>query len=145
MGSAWLTSVLAIYHRGVAGAIANFQKVTLTMHVGEKIFVYGTLKSGQHANHLLRDYAEFINDDRIEGSLYNLGAFPGFKAEGSNMVSGEVYEISDEKLPRMLDEYECYPTLYDRVKIRTEKGYYCWVYVLKRKIKQDQLIEEGVW
>ena len=115
------------------------------MHVGEKVFVYGTLKSGQHANRILQHHAEFICEDKIEGSLYHLGAFPGFKAEGSSLVSGEVYEITDEKLLGMLDEYEGYPTLYDRVKMRTERGYFAWVYVFKRKVNEDCLIEEGVW
>lgn len=116
------------------------------MQVGEKFFCYGTLKSGHWANsNFLANRSEFISEDRIEGSLYNLGAFPGYKTEGSGMVSGEVYEITDEKLPEMLDDYEGYPSLYDRVKLRTEKGYNCWVYVLNQQPSEQMLIEEGVW
>lgn len=113
------------------------------MHIHEKIFVYGTLKTGHGANSIINNRAEFICEDRIEGSLYNLGAFPGYKTEGSGMVSGEVWEITDEALPAMLDNYENYPSLYDRVKVRTEKGYTCWVYVLNQEA--DIVIEEGVW
>ena len=115
------------------------------MNVHDKIFVYGTLKRDCHANHFLQNRAEFISEDRIEGSLYNLGAFPGYKSEGSYLVSGEVYEITDENLPDMLDNYEGYPSLYDRVKVRTEKGYTVWVYVLNQQVQQHCLIEEGVW
>jgi gamma-glutamylcyclotransferase (GGCT)/AIG2-like uncharacterized protein YtfP len=115
------------------------------MHVHDKIFVYGTLKSSHHANHFLRNRSEFICEDRIEGSLYNLGAFPGYKTEGSGMVSGEVYEITDESLPACLDSYESYPSLYDRIKVRTEKGYSVWVYVLNQPMTNNMLIEEGVW
>jgi gamma-glutamylcyclotransferase (GGCT)/AIG2-like uncharacterized protein YtfP len=115
------------------------------MHVHEKIFVYGTLKSNNHANHFLVNRAEFVCEDRVEGSLYNLGAFPGFKEEGSGMVSGEVYEILDDNLPTMLDNYEGYPSLYNRVKVRTEKGYNVWIYVLNQPMDNKMLIEEGVW
>lgn len=115
------------------------------MKVHDKIFVYGTLKQGFHANHFLAGRAEFIDEDRIEGSLYNLGAFPGFKTEGSNMVKGEVYEITSVDLPEMLDSYEGYPSLYDRVKIRTEKGYMVWVYVINQQMIGCEPIVEGVW
>lgn len=117
----------------------------MTIHVGNKVFVYGSLKSGHHANHIMRNHADFITDDRIEGSLYNLGAFPGYKPEGSCMVRGEVYEVLDEELIPILDEYENCPTLYDRVKIRTERGYFCWVYILRQNVSSEWLIEEGVW
>lgn len=115
------------------------------MHVHEKIFVYGTLKTGHGANSFLQNRAEFVDEDRIEGSLYNLGAFPGLKTEGSGMVSGEVWEITDPNLPEMLDSYENYPVLYDRVKVRTEKGYTVWVYVLNGAVTNRELINEGVW
>lgn len=115
------------------------------MNLHDKVFVYGTLKNGKSANHFLQSRAEFIDNDRIEGSLYNLGAFPGYKATGSGMVAGEVWEITDEKLPDMLDSYEGYPSLYDRVKVRTEKGYTVWVYILNHPVNEDNLMEEGVW
>ena len=115
------------------------------MHVHDKIFVYGTLKQGFGANSILQGRAEFITDDRIEGSLYNLGAFPGYKTSGSGMVAGEVYEITDENLPAMLDSYENYPSLYTRVKMHTEKGYNAWVYVINENMYEKNLIQEGVW
>jgi gamma-glutamylcyclotransferase (GGCT)/AIG2-like uncharacterized protein YtfP len=61
------------------------------------------------------------------------------------MVEGEVYEITDDTLPPILDEYEGYPRLYDRIKMRTERGYFPWVYVLKHPVSNDNLLAEGVW
>jgi gamma-glutamylcyclotransferase (GGCT)/AIG2-like uncharacterized protein YtfP len=115
------------------------------VNLHDKIFVYGTLKTGNGANSILQNRAEFICNDQIEGSLYNLGAFPGYKTEGSGMVKGEVWEINDPALPAMLDNYENYPDLYSRVKMRTEKGYWVWVYVIEHHCHPHNLIEEGVW
>jgi gamma-glutamylcyclotransferase (GGCT)/AIG2-like uncharacterized protein YtfP len=113
------------------------------VQIHDKFFVYGTLKTGHGANSILQGRAEFIDEDRIEGSLYNMGAFPGFQASGSGMVQGEVWEVTDDKLPTMLDSYEGYPHLYTRERVRTEKGYNAWVYIINNP--SEALIEEGVW
>jgi gamma-glutamylcyclotransferase (GGCT)/AIG2-like uncharacterized protein YtfP len=115
------------------------------VRIHDKIFVYGTLKTGHGANSFLQNRAEFIGEDTIIGTLYNLGAFPGFKAVGTETVSGEIWEITDEKLPAMLDNYEGYPGLYSRVRVRTSKGYNVWVYVYNGRVREDALCEEGVW
>jgi gamma-glutamylcyclotransferase (GGCT)/AIG2-like uncharacterized protein YtfP len=115
------------------------------MQPGEKVFVYGTLKTGHGNNSLLQGRADFIDDDRIEGSLYNLGSYPGYRREGTDMVVGEVWEIADKKLPTMLDNLEGYPNYYSRVKVTTEKGYNCWVYVIEKLDDIDCKIDEGVW
>jgi gamma-glutamylcyclotransferase (GGCT)/AIG2-like uncharacterized protein YtfP len=138
---------LVLAYRRCACARFNSNSVTWrsTVNTHDKIFVYGTLKTGCGANSILQGRAEFICEDRIEGSLYDLGSYPGFKSEGSGLVSGEVWEITDDLLPRMLDNYEDYPRLYDRVKVQTEKGYTVWVYVINRTVTEQCLIEEGVW
>ena len=113
------------------------------MNVHDKIFVYGTLKTGHGANSILQGRAEFVDEDRIEGGLFDMGAFPGYRPEAKSTVVGEVWEITDEHLPVMLDNYEGYPSLYTRERVRTEKGYNVWVYVINSP--SETLIEEGVW
>jgi len=70
-----------------------------------KIFVYGTLMRGLQREAALFD-SQFIGTGYIEGSLYNLGSYPGLKP-GSNNVFGEVYEINTATL-KCLDQIEGY-------------------------------------
>jgi len=61
-----------------------------------KIFVYGTLMSGLQREEVLFD-SQFIGTGNIEGSLYNLGNYPGLK-NGHDKVFGEIYEINSSTL-----------------------------------------------
>jgi gamma-glutamylcyclotransferase (GGCT)/AIG2-like uncharacterized protein YtfP len=130
------------------------------MKVGDNILVYGTLKAGCGANSFMQGRSEFVGDDRINGELYDLGAYPGFKMVGKSevpgepvpfhhdgpFVSGEVYRITDEQLPKMLDNYEGYPHLYDRRRMKTESGETVWVYTYANGNYIDYpRIESGSW
>jgi len=55
------------------------------------IFVYGTLMSGLQREEALFNSA-FLGTGYINGSLYDLGSYPGLK-HGSGKVFGELYEI----------------------------------------------------
>jgi gamma-glutamylcyclotransferase (GGCT)/AIG2-like uncharacterized protein YtfP len=70
------------------------------------VFVYGTLRKGQaHDINRLQPAALFIGNSQINGTLYNLGSYPGVRLGGAQWVHGEVYQISPE-LERQLDEIE---------------------------------------
>ncbi len=71
------------------------------------VFVYGTLRQGSAGAISIRfPNSRFIAGAMVNGSLYDLGAYPGLLANESNSpVVGEVYEVDDETL-RQLDEFE---------------------------------------
>jgi len=70
-----------------------------------EIFVYGTLMQGLQRASALQG-SRFLGEGTIQASLYDLGSYPGI-AEGSDRVSGEVYEIDDATL-QVLDAIEGY-------------------------------------
>ena len=71
------------------------------------VFVYGTLRrGGARAMSIRFPNSKFIADAKVNGNLYDLGAYPGLLLnEWSALVIGEVYEVDDEILNK-LDEFE---------------------------------------
>ena len=70
------------------------------------VFVYGTLRRGQQRDiNRLQPRPVFVGDSRINGTLYDLGSYPGVRFGGERWVQGEVYQITPE-LERQLDEIE---------------------------------------
>lgn len=85
------------------------------------IFVYGTLMSGQRANHML-SAADYLGKFRLpDYAMYNLGRYPGIKPLEGGCVWGEVYRVDDEALERM-DEYEGNGSLYHRTPVTVIGG-----------------------
>lgn len=95
------------------------------------IFVYGTLKSGHRASWMMSNHGEKICNATVEGTIYDLGAFPGFLRRGDSVVHGEVWEVSRAAIS-LLDMYEGVGSLYDRVLVDA------------KNVDQDTMIE-GVW
>lgn len=71
------------------------------------IFIYGSLRRGSaRAMSMKFPRSKFVAEARVNGSLYDLGAYPGLLLDNSNsLVIGEVYEVDDETLDE-LDEFE---------------------------------------
>ena len=70
------------------------------------VFVYGTLRRGEQRDiNRLQPAPIFMGDGEINGTLYDLGSYPGVRLGGTYLVQGEVYQISLE-LERQLDEIE---------------------------------------
>lgn len=125
------------------------------MKKGELVFVYGTLRRGERAD-LARQQAQFgvsfIGTDAINGKMYHLGAYPGVKTEAVDVfertkpsVIGEVFRIRHESIIILMDTYEGYPELYERLQTRTAEGRLVWVYTYNHPVTPDQLIESGDW
>ncbi len=78
----------------------------------EQIFVYGSLKSGRSAHHLLAG-AERQSDGWLDG--VRLGRFEGYPMlwSGDQATDGEVYRV-DPALMAQLDAYEGVPNDYIR-------------------------------
>lgn len=116
------------------------------MKVGDKLFVYGTLRPGHGANNFLNGRASHVGEDRIHGRMYNMGWFPGVRLdEQESIIIGDVYEIEDEGLPAVLDTYEGYPNLYGRKLVKTEGGEDVWVYEINVVSASRPVIESGDW
>ena len=95
------------------------------------VFVYGSLRGGSPRSMSLRfPESKFIAHAKVNGSLYDLGPYPGLVLKESNsLVVGEVYEVDDELL-QQLDEFESSSNyLRKQVEIRLgDQQRLCWTY-----------------
>lgn len=81
------------------------------------IFVYGTLRRGEH-NHSQLGPAEYVGEawTAPHYELVNLGHYPALLEAGTDAVRGELYDVPDSWLSH-LDAFEDVPTLYERKSI----------------------------
>jgi len=96
-----------------------------------KVFVYGTLKTGGAIRGL-----DSFGTSTIVGKattqypdfdMADLGAFPAVTA-GEKYISGEVWEVDDDTLEH-LDAIEGYPNFYNRKQVDTTQGR-AWMYYI---------------
>jgi gamma-glutamylcyclotransferase (GGCT)/AIG2-like uncharacterized protein YtfP len=105
------------------------------------MFVYGTLRSefgNPHARGL-RDNAECLGKATINGSLYLLGEYPGFRPDpdavitGDAVVVGELYRLrTPDSTLAALDAYEA--DEFERIATKiSHQGiqYDAWIYQLR--------------
>jgi gamma-glutamylaminecyclotransferase len=97
-----------------------------------KVFVYGTLKRGDHIRGLDRistdiNYLGEATTADTSYSLYDLGAFPAVTMQGNNKILGQVWEIPEQVLEDQLDLIEGYPDFYTRSQVETTLGT-AWMY-----------------
>lgn len=71
---------------------------------GHLIFIYGTLRRGGRAHHLMRG-AEFVATGSIPGRLVHVDAYPGLILCDDQRVVGELYSVHHDLLVE-LDGYE---------------------------------------
>ena len=92
----------------------------------ELLFVYGTLRQGCSAHHLLQG-CHRLSDGVLAGSeLIDHAGYPMLQA-GRGDVKGEVYRV-DSSQWRALDLWEEAPQVYERVVRRLVDGRSVWVY-----------------
>ena len=84
--------------------------------------------------------------------MFHLGGFPGLvKSEEKNELVFETYKIKDDDKDtlKILDQYEGYPSFYDRCEIELENlGVKSWVYYLKDDVEyltRQRQIKSGNW
>jgi gamma-glutamylcyclotransferase (GGCT)/AIG2-like uncharacterized protein YtfP len=87
-----------------------------------KVFVYGTLKSGQ-SNHRLLEGAHYVGQAVTIRPFHLLdnGGFPVVIDERKHPVAGEVYEV-DGAILSNLDRLEGHPTWYKREEVTVDLG-----------------------
>ena len=117
------------------------------------VFVYGTLRQGQERDiNRLLPAPLFMSNGQINGTLYDLGSYPGVRLGGALWVLGEVYQITPE-LERQLDEIEeVWPqqtSEYERREVLVQcagQALVCLVYeVAEGRAKVSRVIESGDW
>lgn len=97
------------------------------------IFVYGTLRRGEH-NHGHLGPARYVGDAWTQPGyeLVDLGEYPALLEDGSDAVRGELYEVPEHWLPH-LDAFEDVPDLYERKPIALRDGQAIG-YVMRREV-----------
>lgn len=130
------------------------------MKKGDLLFVYGTLRRGECKDLSHNHDCLFVGEDAINGLIYDLGWFPGVKAEvahagaktdpsqfdpGHPAVRGDVFQLGSDELVQNLDDYEGYPDLYDRIQTVSANGSIVWVYVYNAAPPADKRIISGDW
>jgi gamma-glutamylcyclotransferase (GGCT)/AIG2-like uncharacterized protein YtfP len=113
------------------------------------VFVYGTLRRGSARAISVRfPGSKFVTEAKVNGSLYDLGAYPGLLLNESNsLVIGEVYEVDDEILNK-LDDFEA-ASNYRRKQVEISLGTLrsrCWIYEPDAEFYSLRtLIKSGDW
>jgi len=117
----------------------------------KNLFVYGTLKTGEVNNHLLRSCEQQGIGVVSNSALLDLSACPGlllgtFSKE--HWAKGEVYTFENPDVLRSLDTLEQEGKLYKRIitpVAMKDKVVLCWTYVLLLPIPVKKLIRKGNW
>ena len=113
------------------------------------IFIYGSLRRGCDGGMSMKfPGAKFMGDATVNGSLFDLGQYPGLRTNASDpVVIGEIFEVDDELLNE-LDVFEKssnYLRKQTEVSIGEEKET-CWVYEPDPEYYSlTELISNGDW
>ena len=123
------------------------------------LFVYGTLKRGLAAGHVLDRLADHYRNGTVRGRLYRLDGYPGAIAadDPNDLIHGEVFRLRQPAAAlASLDAYEetasglyrreRWPvTLADaaRHSANTEAVVEAWIYVYNRSIEGRPRIRSG--
>jgi gamma-glutamylcyclotransferase (GGCT)/AIG2-like uncharacterized protein YtfP len=128
--------------------------------MSEYLFVYGTLLPGAAPAEIAAAAAQLVpvGTGWVQGSLYDLGHFPGAVLESSSgrRIAGKVFLLpANPAVLKALDEYEEFdpeaPEQSQFLRIRTTVklsiggALECWIYVFNQDVRNAQLIECGDW
>jgi gamma-glutamylcyclotransferase (GGCT)/AIG2-like uncharacterized protein YtfP len=108
------------------------------------VFVYGALRRGGSNHYMLAD-SEYLGGHQTDPlfTMFRLGQFPAVVPRGETSIAGEVYRISDEVF-ELLDELECYPSVFSRQIIATPAGN-AWIYLYNRLVGTEHVVPAGDW
>jgi gamma-glutamylcyclotransferase (GGCT)/AIG2-like uncharacterized protein YtfP len=118
------------------------------------IFVYGTLKQGEHNGFLFDGYGcQYIGEGVVPGcALIDMGGCPGMvitHCDPMDFAKGEIYEAAHiEALLHQLDRLENEGRLYKRVmlEVQTKQGSFdCWTYLYIPHIARNNFVKGGNW
>ncbi len=128
------------------------ERTTGSHEVLDRLFVYGTLRSGQTARSLLANSIVKTEPARARGRIYAFPmGHPGYSDEDqTQQVRGEVVWLKDLAATfGLLDAYEGedFARVITQVTLATGEDVWCWIYVLAdpAATKVGTLIEDGDW
>lgn len=127
------------YKKEIVKTIKLYKNLNIDM-----VFVYGTLKSNNYNNCLLKDSTFMGTGSIYNYDMYDAGHYPAI-IKGEGIVSGELYEINSETLSR-LDRLESEGTLYKRVLalIKMDDDSYILAYVYEYIDKKAIVTREKI-
>jgi len=72
------------------------------------VFVYGTLLVGEANHHVAAPYLQHVQPGKVNGQLYDVGAYPALVLSGEGEVVGEWLTVTEEGIKQMdlLEDYE---------------------------------------
>jgi gamma-glutamylcyclotransferase (GGCT)/AIG2-like uncharacterized protein YtfP len=115
----------------------------------DRLFVYGTLRAGQHARSLIADHVVRAVDATTQGTLVGFDDYPGLLDDGGTTVIGELVWLSDLAAAfALLDAYEGDDFIRVLKKVRVaEADEWAWCYLLAdpRMAADGQRIDSGDW
>lgn len=118
--------------------------------VVDRLFVYGTLRSGEPARSLIADHVVRFEPATSTGTLYGFDEYPGLIDEGDASVIGELVWLSD--LPAafaLLDAYEGadFIRILKKIQRAGHEDEWAWCYILadRRTAEAGAVIPSGDW
>lgn len=126
------------------------EKTTGSHEILDRLFVYGTLRSGQTARSLVANSVKRSEPAVARGQLFAFPmGYPGF-VEGPGEVIGEVCWLGDLAATfALLDAYEGvdFTRVIRKVQLQHGEEVWAWIYVLTEAsaIKLGEPISDGDW
>lgn len=117
------------------------------------VFVYGTLRAGGR-NDIARYRPQpvHVGDGRVNGTLYDLGAYPGAVLGGAGWIRGEVYRITAaveatlDQLEGVADDDSGEYIKRERAVVVSGQTLACLVYEIHpERVKGRPVIASGDW
>ncbi|RID85291.1 gamma-glutamylcyclotransferase [Peribacillus asahii] len=117
-----------------------------------RVFVYGTLLTGESNHHVAKPYIKQMKQGKVRGWLYNVGAYPALVLDSeAEEIIGEWFSVTEEGLKRMdwLEGYEenRIHNDYERVWVKDVSGDiegFVYVYSIE-KVEGLEKIECNSW
>jgi gamma-glutamylcyclotransferase (GGCT)/AIG2-like uncharacterized protein YtfP len=128
------------------------ERTTGSHEVLDRLFVYGTMRSGQTARSLVANSITRTEPGHVAGKIYAFPmGYPGFsESDGTGRVVGEVLWLTE--IPAtfgLLDAYEGqdFARVISQVTLLSGEVIWAWLYTLAdpAAIKLGTLIEDGDW
>jgi len=132
------------------GAVGTDERSTVPATVIDRLFVYGTLRSGQTARAVVAAHLVRGVSATTRGSLYAFpGDYPGVVPDDGGVIVGELLQLRDlpSALP-LLDAFEGDEFLRLLTEVMTADGTtWAWMYVLASPelARHGRRLEHGDW